>query len=61
MIHAQYALIAEHYREGLQGKFDLLGPFDRIFAAAVPAQHSQLWFIAMVVTDDEPDLGLKQT
>lgn len=59
MIRQQYALVAEYQREGQAGKLDLLGVFDRIFAPAVPAQHRNLVFVAMLVTDDEPDLGKK--
>jgi hypothetical protein len=39
MIRPQYVLIAEYQREGQAGKLDLLGVFDRIHAATVPAQH----------------------
>lgn len=57
MIRPQYVLIAEYQREGQGGKLDLLGVFDRIYAPAVPAQHRNLVFVALLVTDDEPDLG----
>jgi hypothetical protein len=57
MLHIQYAILAEHYREGLNGKFDLLGPFDRVHAQSVPAQHQQMVFIILAVSDSEDDLG----
>jgi hypothetical protein len=56
-IRLQYLILAEHLREGAQGKFDLLGPFDRIYAPSVPAQHALMHLVALVVTDDEADLG----
>ena len=60
MIRSQFTLIAEFQREGDKGKVDFLGIFDRIFASAVPAQHRNLVFVVLLVTDDEPDLGKKQ-
>ncbi|HEY7686313.1 MAG TPA: hypothetical protein VH833_09440, partial [Gemmatimonadales bacterium] len=59
MIRAQYAVLTEFAREGARGKMDLLGVFDRVFAARVPAQHPQLVFVALIVADSEDDLGRK--
>src|SRR4051812_16541500 len=59
-LKAQYAIVAEHVREGVEGKFDALGLFDRIFAAAVPAAHGSLVFTALLVADSEDDLGKRK-
>lgn len=59
MIKAQYAVVAEHVRPGLGGKFDLLGVFDRIFTSAVPAQHRNLVFVVLLVGENEDDFGTK--
>lgn len=56
-LRVQYFLIAEFVREGPDGKVDLLGVFDRVTAATVPAAHSQLSVVAFLVCDTEDGLG----
>jgi hypothetical protein len=60
MLRNQYTMIAEHVREGLNGKYDLLGAFDTIYTKQVPSAHASLFFVAQVVTDTEDGLGKKK-
>jgi hypothetical protein len=57
MIRSQYMILAEHFREGLSGKFDVLGAFDRIWASGLPAQHPEMVIVASLVSESEDDLG----
>jgi hypothetical protein len=57
MLKLQYALLAEHQREGQRGTYDLLGVFDRVFASSLPAQHARMVFVVQLVTMSEDDLG----
>lgn len=59
MIRAQYFLICEFVREGTRNKVDVLGLFDRVFAPRVPAQHTGMVLVALLVGDHDDDLGKK--
>lgn len=59
MIRCQYFLIGDDFRQGMNGTFDILGIFDRIYAPKLPGIHRRLAVIMFVVSDDEPDLGKK--
>jgi len=57
MLRSQYAILAEHFRIGQSGTFDLLGVFDRIFAGGIPAQHRQMVLVVLLVASSEDNLG----
>lgn len=59
-MRAQYAIVAEHVREGADLKVDILGLFDRIYAGAVPLQHPNMSFVALIVAESEDDFGKKR-
>jgi hypothetical protein len=50
-------LLTEHAREGKDGLMDYLGVLDRIFATRLPAQHPNLTAVALLVAENEDDLG----
>jgi hypothetical protein len=59
MIKAQYTLISEVQRNGLLGKMDYLGVFDRLYAPTLPAAQPQMTLSFAVYAETEDDLGKK--
>ncbi|MGD0483084.1 MAG: hypothetical protein ABSB58_00360 [Gemmatimonadales bacterium] len=47
----QLALIADSANISIEGKLNILGEFDTIFAADAPATHPTLWFVAKLLVD----------
>ena len=56
-MHIQYMVLCEMVREGVRGKWDILGTFDRVWVQRFPAQHPQVTVVALACADLEDDLG----
>lgn len=52
----QLALIADSANVSVEGKINILGEFDTIWAPAVPATHPSMWFVAKLNIDGS-DVG----
>jgi hypothetical protein len=48
-VEKQLALIADSANISVEGKLNVLGEFDTIWAAAEPATHPALWFVAKLL------------
>lgn len=56
-IKAHYTVLAELAREGLNGKVDLLGVFDRVTTKTVPVRHPHSVLAMLLVCDATDDIG----
>jgi hypothetical protein len=50
-VEKQLALIADSANISVEGKLNILGEFDTIFASDAPATHPALWFVAKLLFD----------
>jgi len=55
-VNTQLALIADSANVSVEGKLNILGEFDTIWAQSAPANHPSLWFVAKLITH-ESDIG----
>ncbi len=53
------ALIADAANISAEGKLNVLGEFDTIFAASIPATHPTLWFVAKLLVSTS-DIGKRK-
>jgi hypothetical protein len=51
----RYALIADFANATQEGKLNVMGIFDRLFAVTFPAVHRQLFLVTSIETDPEDD------
>ena len=51
----RYALIADFANATQEGKLNVMGIFDRLFAVSFPAVHRQLFLITSIQTDPEDE------
>ena len=47
----QLALIADSANVSVEGKLNILGEFDTVFATGEPATHPVIWFVAKLLFD----------
>lgn len=55
-VEKQLALIADSANISVEGKLNILGEFDTLYAEAVPVRHPTLWFVAKLLLDSR-DVG----
>lgn len=53
----QYFLLADQVQDVGNGKLNLLGTFDRLFLANVPARYQGFFAVALLVAGTEDELG----
>lgn len=58
-VEKQLALIADSANISVEGKLNILGEFDTLFAEVVPVRHPTLWFVAKLLLDSR-DVGEKR-